>query len=394
LYDFGLYVFVLLYNLYLLDLGYREDFLGAVTSAMTFGSLAGALPAAAVVRRFGLKRTLIGGSAGVAFMCGLRTLPLGHQWFIATAFLAGIISSIWAVSLVPVVAALTSQRIRAAGYSLWTGWGIGLGVICGALAGSLPGWILALGLATSNKQAKQMALLFGAVVALLSPLLLVRLPLPHTHDGARKIFPRSPFVTRYLFAFAIWNFALGAFNPFFTAYFSRHLHMPDNQIGFVFSASQFAELCALLAAPVLLRRFGMVVGISMMQAGVALALALLATGPQASLAGILYAAYGSLQYMSEPGTFTLLMSRVSPNDRAGVSAMMFFVMSGSQAVAAALAGISIIRIGYPLVLASSSAVAALSAYLFRHLLSAHDLADSGDPAASPEHHWQTPASES
>jgi hypothetical protein len=28
LYDIGLYIFVLLYNLYLLDLGYREDFLG------------------------------------------------------------------------------------------------------------------------------------------------------------------------------------------------------------------------------------------------------------------------------------------------------------------------------------------------------------------------------
>src|SRR5579859_3448581 len=58
LYDFGLYIFVLLYNLYLLDLGYREDFLGWVTTAMTTGSILGSLPSAAVVRWLGLKRML------------------------------------------------------------------------------------------------------------------------------------------------------------------------------------------------------------------------------------------------------------------------------------------------------------------------------------------------
>src|ERR1700728_3908271 len=91
LYDIGLYIFVLLYNLYLLDLGYHEDFLGWVTSAMSAGSIAGSLPAAGIVRKLGLTRTVIWGSAGVAVLCVFRTAALGGPWLIGTAFVAGAI---------------------------------------------------------------------------------------------------------------------------------------------------------------------------------------------------------------------------------------------------------------------------------------------------------------
>src|SRR5579863_9438151 len=132
LYDFGLYIFVLLYNLYLLDLGYREDFLGWVASAMTAGSILGSLPSAGLARILGLKRMLVYGSAGVAAICAVRALPLGGAGLLTAAFVAGLISSLWAVSLPPVVAELTEEKNRPMGFSLWTGWGIGLGVICGA----------------------------------------------------------------------------------------------------------------------------------------------------------------------------------------------------------------------------------------------------------------------
>ena len=55
LYFLGMYQFAMLYNLYLLDLGYRENVLGLVASAFTAGCFAGVLPAAAVSNRWGLK---------------------------------------------------------------------------------------------------------------------------------------------------------------------------------------------------------------------------------------------------------------------------------------------------------------------------------------------------
>jgi len=368
LYDIGLYIFVLLYNLYLLDLGYREDFLGWVASAMSVGGIAGTLPAAAIVRKAGLKRTVICGSAGVAILCVLRVAVLGRPWLIGTAFLSGAVSSVWAVSLVPMVAALTNERNRATGYSIWSGWGIGLGVIVGVVAGSMTGWIRKSGLAASDVPARQIALLLGSGTALLSPLLLIRLPLGEAAKSEAKIFPRTSFVWRYLLAFSVWNLALGAFNPFFTAYFSRQLHMSVPRIGFVFSASQFVQLGGLFAAPFVLRRFGIVPGISIIQAGAALMLAALATGPSASAAGIAYAMYTMFQVMGEPATFTLLMSRVEAEHRAGASSLSFFVTSAAQAASSAVAGVSIVRFGYRPLLIFASVTTALAAWLFHRLL--------------------------
>jgi MFS family permease len=368
LYDLGIYIFVLLYNLYLLDLGYREDFLGWVTTAMTAGSIVGSLPSAAVARRLGLKRMLIWGSAGAALLCAVRALPLGGTGLLAAAFVAGLVSSVWAVSLAPVVAALTGEKNRAMGFSLWTGWGIGLGVICGAAAGSLPELISRSGMAAAGKDAKQAALFLGAAVALLAPWILAKLPLGCGEAAAPRVFPRSRFVTRYMAAFAVWNLAVGAFNPFFTAYFSRQLHLPVKQIGVVFSVSQAVQLAALLAAPAILRRLGIVTGIAWMQVGAAVSLGVLASSPVATVAAGAYAAFMSFQFMSEPGTFTLLMNRVRENERAGVSALNFFIMSASQAAAAGVAGMAVTRYGYGVVLAAAAGIAALAAALFRLLL--------------------------
>ena len=71
---FGLFIFFLLYNLYLLQLGFREDFLGLVASAMTGGSIAGSLLAALAIRRFGLRNTLAGCFVSVACIAALRSL--------------------------------------------------------------------------------------------------------------------------------------------------------------------------------------------------------------------------------------------------------------------------------------------------------------------------------
>jgi predicted MFS family arabinose efflux permease len=83
----------------------------------------------------------------------------------------------------------------------------------------------------------------------------------------------------------------------------------------------------------------------------------------------MYAMYGSFQFMSEPATFTLLMSRVDAEQRAGASSLSFLITSASQAASSALAGILIVRLGYRPLLIGASLIAALAAWLFERLLS-------------------------
>jgi predicted MFS family arabinose efflux permease len=106
----------------------------------------------------------------------------------------------------------------------------------------------------------------------------------------------------------------------------------------------------------------------------------LAFSPAATVAAATYAALMAFQFMSEPGMFTLLMSRVEEGERAGVSAINHFVMSGSQAAAAGVGGMAVTHFGYARVLASAAGIAALAACLFRLLV--HE--GHTDSAAHPQ----------
>jgi predicted MFS family arabinose efflux permease len=167
----------------------------------------------------------------------------------------------------------------------------------------------------------------------------------------------------------LWNVATGAFNPFFSVYFSKRLGMPVNQIGTMFSAAQLAQGAALLAAPFVLRRMGAINGLMSMQIATAVALAALGMGPTGVFAGALYAAYVAFQYMSEPGMYSLLMDRVKPEEQSGASALNFLVIFGGQAVAASLSGFAVQRFGYTLVLAAAAIAAVLAAFAVRQIRS-------------------------
>jgi len=168
--------------------------------------------------------------------------------------------------------------------------------------------------------------------------------------SGKAVVSTKRFLLRFLPAMAIWSIATGAFSPFFNAYFSQYLHVPVQKIGLIFSASQFVQVGAILLAPVVFRKFGLVGGIMYMQIATALALTLLAKSSTVSVIAFTYAGFSALQWMSEPGMYTLLMNRVGPAERSGASALNALVIAGFQALAALVAGGSFVRYGYLLCL--------------------------------------------
>ena len=67
----------------------------------------------------------------------------------------------------------------------------------------------------------------------------------------------SPLLARFLVAMLIWNLGTGIFNPFRNVFFARQIHLAVEQIGYVFSWSQVAQVGAILLAPPVFRRFGL-----------------------------------------------------------------------------------------------------------------------------------------
>ncbi|MGE5645914.1 MAG: MFS transporter [Acidobacteriota bacterium] len=360
LFCLGMSAFFLLYNLHLLALGFDESFLGKVSSAMSLGALFGALPAAALTRRLGLRPMLLIAILGGAAAASLRALYAAPASLLASAFLNGCCMSFWAVSFSPAVAGLSNARNRQLAFSLACAAGMSIGILGGIAGGALPG---ALG-------SKQAALLAAAAFAALGAVPAAKLRFEPVAREEARIYPRSRFLAGFLAALCCWSIAVGMFNPFYNAFFSVRLGIGIARIGLIHSCAQLFQVLAVLAAPLVLKRLGDVRGIASMQLSTGVALVLLAVSPAGGAAALAYTGYVSFQYMSEPGMFKMLMTGVAPAERSGASSLYFLVTSLAASLSALAGGSAIARLGYPLTLVTAAALAIAAAFLFRTLL--HD----------------------
>ena len=170
---------------------------------------------------------------------------------------------------------------------------------------------------------------------------------------------------RLLPAIGVWGLVTGSFAPFANIYLSSHLHLPLSRTGNFFSASQLAQVIAVLLAPAVFRRIGVVPGICLSQVGTSLLFILLAVADRTPAAGFVYVGLTALQWMNEPGLYTLLMGLVSERERAGASASMSLVLSCSQLLAALAAGWAFERFSYVPVFTVIAVLGVLAATLVR-----------------------------
>ncbi len=358
-FNFALFPFALLYNLFLMDLGFHEDSLGMVNGAVRAGSVVGTLPAAWLAHRLGLRNMFLATIAGTAIDMALRTLAGTMVPLTALAFAGGVIFSMWAVIMAPLIAGAVEERRRPAAFSIFFAAMFATGIAGNWIGGRLPLWL----------HGKQGALLLSAALAASAFLPALRLRPALPAPAGTRIYPRSRFLWRFLAPFAVWHLATGSFNPFNNVYFSR-LRFPVERIGSLFSATQVTQVVTVLLAPAIFRRAGMVAGIGAMMAATALSLGGLAAQPTANAAALAYIAYMSFQWMSEPGLNALLMNHVEERERSGASALTYLVAFAAQALAAVGAGALLARLGYGVVLAGAAALAGLAAALFQVLVPA------------------------
>src|SRR2546425_638763 len=364
LFDFGMSIFFLLYNLYLLDVGYREDFLGLISSLSTAGSMTGTVLAVFLNRRLGLQRSIILCLAGMTTASVMRAVVVGKFGLLSFAFTYGLFFAVWAVSFAVIIAQMTTPAQRPFAYSIYIATLIGVGGLADPLGGRLPLWLDHLFGPASAAQSKQWALLLSCAIVLLAILPAMYLRLLTAPARARASYPRSSFVVRFLVSVALLHIATTCFGPFANAYFARFLKLPVQNIGLVFSVAQVAQVIAILLSPIIIARFGLVWGEVVMEAAAGLSLAVLAVGPAAVAAAFAFAGFMAFQYIDDPAMDTLLMSRVEPHERSGASALLFLTIFASGAATAPVAGLALTRFGYPAIILAASSLLLLGALLF------------------------------
>lgn len=392
LFNVGVAVYFFLYNLFMLDLGYRERPLGVLAGALAFGSMAGTIPVGLVAQRFGARKTLVTCLLAVSIAFGARLFLLWYPVQVAFAFFDGVLLCGWAVCLSPAVASIVEERRRPAAFSILFAVAVAAGSLGGLIGGNLPEFCHAAALhwlrtVISSADAKRATLLAACGLTSLAawPVARAIATQPQLTDVASVswIRPPSAFLKRYLIASACWAGAVGAFNPFSNVFFVRYVGLATSRLGNFFAVAQLLQAGAVLCVPLLLRRTGIIWGIVTTQAATAVAVGLLAAGRGVMTEELLYCALMAAQHMCDPAMQTLLMNRVPQGLRNGASALNYLAVSVAQAVAATVSGSAIQRFGYPAVLATIALAIMAAAAAFKLFMPSDSAADDLELGAMP-----------
>jgi MFS family permease len=376
LFNLGISIFLFLFNLLMLDLGFRERALGIFTSAMSIGAVTGAFPMGMLAVRFGYKRALTACLLLLATAFAARVFLIWTPAQIILSLLDGVGLCGWTVCLSPWVASVVEERRRPLAFSLLFATAVVGGSLGGFVGGHMPEWCRwvaeHMGSAISPIQGERITLVGASATIWLAALPLARLANDSAPQARLRLPMPSPFLVRFLVATACWGAAMGAVNPFVNVIFSHYLRVATPRLGSLFSLTQLAGAAAVLLVPMLLRRTGLVSGILVIQLASAAFLGWISRGHGLLQIELAYCGFMAAQLMCDPATQTLLMNRVTPQERSNAAAMSFLVLSVAQAVAAAAAGLAFTRFYYAHVIAGIAFVAAAAAVAFRLLCGGTD----------------------
>jgi MFS family permease len=253
-------IFSVLFNLYLVEAGASEAFVGSAISASALGMVVAALPAGTLADRWGRRRTLMLGAVleGVGHL--LRASTTHGPLVLGAGLVAGLGQSLFQIAAAPFLTDHSTPRERTHLFSMFFASALLAGVFGNAVGGALPSLVRAVAPGVSLFAAYRVALFAGALCAASAALPLLALSGLVEPKPVAGAAPPAPHETRRLLPIAI-NAALigsgaGLVIPFMNLYFKNRFTCSSGQIGTFFSIAQVFTALAALAAPAVARRFG------------------------------------------------------------------------------------------------------------------------------------------
>jgi len=378
-------ILLVLYNLYLVSLGYKTDFIGLVLFAGTIGAGLAIFPAGVSIDRIGGKivlivTTLLFGVVGAAQILFRQPFTL-----LASGFIAGIITAFYLVVNAPYLTANSTPEERSHLFSLNIVVQLGTMVLGEVLGGALPQelrsvswlmaplppqiqWLLAM---QSNVRSYQLALLSAGLIAVpsLIPLFLLSDDRPLSHvlrardEGGRdksglhwwrgrnksgpyiRALVRTPFFA-LLLAWILVGLGAGLFIPYFNVYFVQHLGASPALFGLIDGSANGINALLTLAAPLVAMRLGKintVVFTRLLSIPLLLIIGFTSVLP---LAALIYLFRQGTMDMSM-GVFQVYSMEAVPEQRRGVANSSYqAAMQVSWAATTPLGGLLIVHVGY------------------------------------------------
>lgn len=387
-------VFRLLFNFYVLSLGFDEAFLGTLITASHLTTLLAALPMGYLADYIGRKRALLLGS----FFATLTVVGMAI-WSTAPALIAmnvllGVSQSLTAITMGPFLMENSGEKERTYLFSFASGFTTASAFVGNWIGGYLPTWMGALrGADATSTLAYNGSLWAIALAAGLSALPLLFLRTPKGANPTRSLFApityfrsQPALLGRLILPMLVTAIGAGLIMPFMNVFYRQVHGQPDPVIGAMFAWGSLAMGIGLMIAPPLADRYGKIQVVVITQALSIPFLFLLGFSPWFAVSAAAYYVRLALMNMSGPVYQTFVMERVEPSARATVASLVSMASSFGWAFSPSVSGWLQVNYGFNPAFGGTILLYALSIYLYwRYFWRRRPAAVAGGASAATFH---------
>ena len=331
-------IFTVLYNLFLLRLGYSMTLIGQINGVGQLCWALLALPASLLGRKMGLRNAqVIGGSIiclGMVLFLLVELLPDSGQvaWLYATTVLIWAGAALVTVNGLPYLVGVTQPRERSHALAV-NGAILSLTAVVGSLvAGLLPAQIAALTGAVADDPAPyRLTLWLAPTFFALAAFIFSRMKPGELLENKSATFPSSKAPLMIFLFFGVIIFfqtaSEGAVRAFFNVYLDQNLGMSITQIGILFGLAGLLPIAGSLLMPPLVTKLGSGAAFILSGLGSAVILVLLGLVPHPLAAAFGFAVFNMIASLLAGVRGILSQEIVQPLWRTATSAILIMGMA-------------------------------------------------------------------
>lgn len=337
----GLGIFNVIFNLYILELGYSATFLGLVISSNLVFAAVFLFPGGAISDKIGRKNTLLLSTGLMVTSSIAVSIAQDKALLLVGNSVRGLANSMIMVVIAPFMMEQSNRYERMHLFSVDAALRSFSRMIGSLIGGLLPAAFAVAGLSVTIQY--QYTLLTAGIFTLLAffPLVLIqekkKAPTPSS-SGAHLFEEKRKFVGEFVFCSSLIGFGAGVIVPFFNVYFSQVLRATPAQIGLMFSLGELSMGVASLVLPFVVRKYGKVGSIVLTQILSIPFLLLITVSDSLFSSFIGYFFRTTLMNMAAPAQQNFFMDEISEHERGKANSLSQFGSTLSRAVGSDIGG--------------------------------------------------------
>lgn len=274
LFQIGLGIFMVIYNLYIQEIGHAPNVNGQIISVTSLATAIALVPAGIWSDRIGRKPVILIGGLLAAFSLVIRSVVMDEVWLLISAFFTGFFSAFVQVTAVPLLA--ENSRIEQRMHLFTLNFAlIMVAQVIGNFSGGFFSDLFHYGFGFSALESIRISLLGGCALVVIGfyPLFLIREKREATsanhHKSLKAFCLENKSQTGLVFKFTVANLIIGVgaglVIPYLNLYFSDRFQASHSAIGIVVSLGQAATALAMVIGPWLVSRIGEVRSVAYLQ---------------------------------------------------------------------------------------------------------------------------------